>query len=91
MRMEVINIGYLTVINMGGDPYNEKTMLRVIDNDSSISKKYKVKIDFKQKTMHDVLYNDITCPLCKKGNLVGSNENGFVCAICNITIRLVVR
>ena len=87
VMMDEIEIGYLTIIDLGGDPYNEKHVLRVIDVDFGTSEKYKVKTDFTQDST-DVMNDDVVCPLCKKHILVNDTDDGFICTECAKLIGL---
>jgi hypothetical protein len=86
MVMEELEVGYLTLIDLGGDPYKEKNILRTIDINSGSITYYDVKINFAEKP------EELTaCPLCGAPTIDGNEYGEIICKTCNKILKLAIK
>jgi len=77
-EMTEIEVDYLTIVGLGGDPYSSEIVLRTKCIDTSDEEMYKVKVVFINGPDLDILKEDEDgvlefhqiCPLCKEGELL---------------------
>ena len=85
VEMQELKMGYLSLIDLGGDPYKKENILRAINMDSGIFSYYNIEVDFTEEP-HDLM----VCPLCKEETVADNEYGDLSCASCKNILKLAI-